>query len=203
MELLKQQGYAKLKINPVPHAEGNFPTPSGKCEFLSSMKVDSNYVVPVFRQGYEEYPPGEPIDPLPKYTPQRESVQSNSELANCYPLSLLSAKPHQFINSCFANLPKHLKLQGEPRVIVNPEDAAERGIGDGQLVKVFNDRGAFQVPAKVSDITRPGVVVAPLGYWRKLSHAGNTINAVTADIFADMGHTAAVGDALVEIALVS
>ncbi len=203
MDLLKQQGYAKLKIDSVPHAEGNFPTPSGKCEFLSSMKVDSNYVVPVFRQGYEEYLPGEPIDPLPKYTPQRESVQSNPNLASRYPLSLLSAKPHQFINSCYANLPKHLKLQGEPRVIINPEDAAKRGIVEGQLVKVFNDRGTFQVPALVSDITRPGVVVAPLGYWRKLSHAGNTINAATADVFADMGHTAAVGDALVEVTLVS
>ncbi|MBW4546935.1 MAG: molybdopterin oxidoreductase family protein [Symplocastrum torsivum CPER-KK1] len=203
MDLLKQQGYAKLDVNLVPHAEGNFPTPSGKCEFLSSMKVDSNYVVPVFRQGYEEYPPGEPIDPLPTYTPQRESVQSNPELANRYPLSLLSAKPHQFINSCFANLPKHLKLQGEPKVIINPEDALKRGIVEGQIVKVFNDRGAFQVPAKVSDITRPGVVVAPLGYWRKLSHAGNTINAATAATFADMGHAAAVGDSLVEVALVS
>ena len=203
MDLLKQQGYAKLDVNLVPHAEGNFPTPSGKCEFLSSMKVDSNYVLPVFRQGYEEYPPGEPIDPLPTYTPQRESVQSNPELANRYPLSLLSAKPHQFINSCFANLPKHLKLQGEPKVIINPEDALKRGIVEGQIVKVFNDRGAFQVPAKVSDITRPGVVVAPLGYWRKLSHAGNTINAATAATFADMGHAAAVGDSLVEVALVS
>jgi anaerobic selenocysteine-containing dehydrogenase len=203
MDLLKQQGYAKLDINLVPHAEGNFPTPSGKCEFLSSMKVDSNYVVPVFRQGYEEYSPGEPIDPLPTYTPQRESVQSNPELANRYPLSLLSAKPHQFINSCFANLPKHLKLQGEPKVIINPEDALKRGIVEGQIVKVFNDRGAFQVPAKVSDITRPGVVVAPLGYWRKLSHAGNTINAATAATFADMGHAAAVGDSLVEVASVN
>jgi len=203
MDLLKQQGYAKLDINLVPHAEGNFPTPSGKCEFLSSMKVDSNYVVPVFRQGYEEYSPGEPIDPLPTYTPQRESAQSNPELANRYPLSLLSAKPHQFINSCFANLPKHLKLQGEPKVIINPEDALKRGIVEGQIVKVFNDRGAFQVPAKVSDITRPGVVVAPLGYWRKLSHAGNTINAATAATFADMGHAAAVGDSLVEVASVN
>ncbi len=203
MDLLKQQGYAKLDVNLVPHAEGNFPTPSGKCEFLSSMKVDSNYVLPVFRQGYEEYPPGEAIDPLPTYTPQRESVQSNPELANRYPLSLLSAKPHQFINSCFANLPKHLKLQGEPKVIINPEDALKRGIVEGQIVKVFNDRGAFQVPAKVSDITRPGVVVAPLGYWRKLSHAGNTINAATAATFADMGHAAAVGDSLVEVASVS
>jgi anaerobic selenocysteine-containing dehydrogenase len=202
MDLLKQQGYAKLNIDLIPHAQGNFPTPSGKCEFLSGMKVDSNYVVPVFRQGYEEFLPGELIDPLPTYTPQRESVQSNPELSDRYPLSLLSAKPHQFINSCFANLPKHLKLQGEPRVIINPEDAMKRGITAGQIVKVFNDRGAFQVPAYISDVTRPGLVVAPLGYWRKLSHAGNTINAATSGTFADMGHAAAVGDSLVEVAAV-
>jgi anaerobic selenocysteine-containing dehydrogenase len=202
MDLLKQQGYAKLNIDLVPHAQGNFPTPSGKCEFLSGMKVDSNYVVPVFRQGYEVFEPGEPIDPLPTYTAQRESIQSNPELASRFPLSLLSAKPHQFINSCFANLPKHLKLQGEARVIIHPDDAITRGIEAGQIVKVFNDRGTFQVSADVSDITRPGVVVAPLGYWKKLSHAGNTVNAATSGSFADMGHAAAVGDSLVEVALV-
>jgi anaerobic selenocysteine-containing dehydrogenase len=113
---------------------------------------------------------------------------------------LLSAKPHQFINSCFGNLPKHLKLQGEPRVFIHPKDAAKRSIVTGQLVKVFNDRGEFQVQAQVSDIVRPGVVVAPLGYWRKLSRADNTINALTSATFGDLGHVAAVGDALVEIA---
>lgn len=200
MNLLKQQGFAKLKIQDVPHANGDFPTPSRKCEFVSAMKVDSNFVLPAFRQGCEEYSAGTPVDPLPGYTPQRESVYSNPELAERYPLSLLSAKPHQFINSCFANLPKHLKLQGEPRVIIHPDDATPRGIQDGYLVNVFNDRGKFQVPAIVNDMTRPGVVVAPLGYWRKLSR-NNTINAATAAEFADMGHTAAVGDALVEVSL--
>lgn len=203
MELLKDQGYAKLKIEPVPHAQGNFPTSSGKCEFVSSMAVDSNFVLPAFRQGYDSYEPGEPIDPLPTYIPQRESSDSNPELASRYPLSLMSAKPHQFINSCFANLPKHAKLQGEPRLVIHPEDAAQRGIKDGQVVKVFNDRGTFQVPALVNDMTRRGIVVAPLGYWQKLSHANNTVNAATAATFADMGHAAAVGDCLVEVALLS
>lgn len=199
MALLKKQGYAKLKIEAAPHAAGNFPTASGKCEFLSSMPVDSNYVLPAFRQGSEEYQPGEFVDPLPTYIPQRESCH-NSQLFSRYPLSLLSAKPHQFINSCFGNLPKHLKLQGEPRVFIHPQDAAKRSIVTGQLVKVFNDRGEFQVPAQVSDIVRPGIVVAPLGYWRKLSHADNTINALTSATFGDLGHVAAVGDALVEVA---
>ena len=202
LELLQRQGYAKLKVAPVPHATGNFPTPSGKCEFKSSVAIDSNFVLPAFRQGCEVYQPGTPLDPLPCYTPQRESAPSNPELASRYPLSLLSAKPHQFVNSCFANLAKHQKLQGEPKVTLNPQDAQIRGIVEGQSVKVFNDRGAFQVRAHVSDITRPGVVVAPLGYWRKLSAAGNTINAATASTFADMGRAAAVGDCLVEVASV-
>lgn len=199
LEELKSQGFAKLKIEAVPHAEGNFPTPSGKCEFVSSMKVDSNYVLPAFRQGFEEYEPGKPVDPLPTYTPQRESRASNPELASRYPLSLMSAKPHQFINSCFANLPKHSKLQGEPRVVIHPDDAVARGIVEGQMVKVYNDRGAFQVPALLDDMTRQGVVVAPLGYWRKISHANNTVNAATSATFTDLGHTAAVGDSLVEV----
>lgn len=199
MDLLKQQGYAKLKIDPKPHAEGNFPTPSGKCEFLSSMQVDSNYVLPVFRQGSNEFQPGDPVDPLPTYIPPRESPLSDPAQAKRYPLNLLAAKPHTFLNSCFGNLPKHRKLEREPKVIIHPEDAARRGIVQGQIVKVFNDRGSFQVAAQVSDDVRPGVVVAPLGHWRKLSHSRSTINAATSSAFADLGHVATVGDSLVEL----
>ncbi len=50
-------------------------------------------------------------------------------------------------------------------------------------------------------MTRQGVVVAPLGYWRKLNPAGGTVNAATSATFTDMGHTAAVGDSLVEVAV--
>jgi anaerobic selenocysteine-containing dehydrogenase len=202
IDLLKRQGYAKLKINPIPHAEGNFPTSSGKCEFLSSMAIDSNFVLPAFRQGCEEYQPGSPVDPLPTYIPPSESPQTNPTKAARYPLSLLSAKPHHFLNSCFGNLSKHRKLQREPMLIIHPEDAAKRGIIEGELVRIYNDRGSFQVIAQVNDITQPGVVVAPLGYWCKLSLAGNTINAVTSTTFADLGHAATVGDSLVEVSLV-
>ncbi len=44
-------------------------------------------------------------------------------------------------------------------------------------------------------------MVAPLGYWRKLSHAHNTVNAATSSAFADLGRVAAVGDSLVEVAI--
>jgi anaerobic selenocysteine-containing dehydrogenase len=87
-------------------------------------------------------------------------------------------------------------------VIINPEDAAKRGLLRDKSWR-FSTTEERSASAKVSDITRPGIVVAPPGYWCKLSHAGNTINAATAATFTDMGHAAAVGDALVEVVLVS
>ncbi len=202
IDLLKQQGYAKLKIEAVPHAEGNFPTPSGKCEFMASKALDSNFVPSAFRQGCEDYQPGEQLDRLPTYTSARETAQQAPELASRYPLKLLSMKPHQFLNSCFANLPKHKQIEGEFKVILHPNDAEQRGITDGQLVKVFNDRGDFQAPAYINDMTQPGIIVTPLGYWRKLNGAHNTINAATSSAYTDMGHAAAVGDSLVEVVLI-
>jgi len=179
IELLKQKGYAKLKIDLVPHAEGSFPTPSGKCEFMASKPVSSSFVVSAFRQGFEEYGPGQTLPLLPTYIPPKETVQSNPELAQHYPLKLLSTKPHQFLNSCFANLPKHRKLEGEFKVVIHPSDAAKRGIESEQQVKIFNARGTFQAVALVKDITQPGIIVAPLGHWRTFNQNSNTLNAAT------------------------
>jgi anaerobic selenocysteine-containing dehydrogenase len=119
-----------------------------------------------------------------------------------YPLNLLAAKPHTFINSCFANLPKHRQVEGEPVVLIHPSDAAQRGIVQGQPVQVFNDRGKFQIQASVSDAVQPGVVAAAIGHWRKLSLANSTLNATTSATYADLGHTAAVGGTFVEIAAI-
>ncbi len=104
-----------------------------------------------------------------------------------------------FLKDTVPSNSKHAKLEGESKVIIHPDDALKRGISKGQIVKVYNNRGAFQVPAMLSDITRQGVVVAPMGYWRKINHANNTINAATAATYTDMGHAAAVGDSLVEV----
>ena len=61
----------------VPHREGNFPTPSGKVEFKSSMAAGGNMVLPLFRQGYLAEQSGEPLDPLPDFVPQNESPDTN------------------------------------------------------------------------------------------------------------------------------
>ena len=207
LDLLKRSGYARLNVGApersAPHAEGRFPTPSGKCEFVSSMAAGGNFVLPLFRQGSSEFQPGEPIDPLPTYISPRESPHTDPARAARYPLNLLSPKSHAFLNSCYGNLPAQRRVAGEPRAFIPPEDAAKRGIADGQLVRVFNDRGSFQAVVHVRDGVPPGVVVAPLGYWRKLSRSASTVNAATSPVFADLGRAPTFSDNLVEVAPVA
>jgi anaerobic selenocysteine-containing dehydrogenase len=89
LDLLKDKGYMRLNVGDpdkrAPHAEGNFKTPSGKCEFKASAAANGNFVVPVWRSMYEGLQPGEPVDPLPDYIPPYESPDSNPELAKRYP----------------------------------------------------------------------------------------------------------------------
>src|SRR5271169_6011171 len=143
LDLLKRDGYARLEIGTpdtfAPHAEGNFPTASGKTEFVSSMAARGNFVLPLFRQGLTDSEPGRAVDPLPSFIAPRESAQANPALAARYPLNIISPKSHAFLNSCYANLPHQRRIAGEPGVTIHPEDAAQRGIGEARVVRVFND----------------------------------------------------------------
>ena len=188
LNYLKKHGYARLNVgtkdNRAPHKQGNFPTPSGKCEFR--VVGAKNFVAGPFRQMYEDFQPGEDIPELPDYVPSRETHQANPELAKKYPLNILAPKSHGFINSSYANIENKLKGQGEQFVLINPKDAEDRGISEGQKVKVFNDRGSFEAAAKISTDVNPGIVVATLGYWRQLNNG--VVNSVSSNAFGDMGN---------------
>ncbi len=203
LDLLREQGYAHLSIggrdDRAPHREGNFPTPSGKAELKASGAAGGDFVAGPFRQMYEGNQPGTEIDPLPDYVPPRENPMTNPELAVKYPLNIVSPKSHGFLNSCYANLEWKIKGQGEQFVIINPADATARGIEDGGKVRVFNDRGAFEGVARVSDDVNAGVVVATLGYWRQLNRPG-TVNSISSAEFVNMGHAPTFSDNLVEVA---
>jgi len=183
------------KDNRRPHKEGNFPTPSGKCEF----KIDgaTNFVAGPFRQMYEGFQPGEALDSLPDYVAPRESATSSPELAKKYPLNIVSPKSHGFLNSCYANMDHKIKDQGEQFVLINAEDAVSRGIKDGGKVRVFNDRGSFEGDAKITDDVNPGLVVATLGYWRQLNTG--TVNSISSAEFVNMGHAPSFSDNLVQV----
>ncbi len=207
LDKLRETGYARLNVGApetyAPHREGNFLTPSGKCEFKASMAENGNFVLSLFRQGSEEFQSGEPVDPLPHYIPPNESPATNPALAKRYPLNLMSPKSHAFMNSSYGNMPQQLHHAGEQALMLSPADARDRNIGDGMPVIVSNDRGSFQAVARVDEDVMPGVVVAPLGYWRKLSRGEATVQAVNSGAYADLGNAPTFSDNLVEVAPVA
>ncbi|GEL40445.1 molybdopterin oxidoreductase [Methylorubrum extorquens] len=205
MDHFRQHGWYRLNIGDpdtrTPHAEGNFPTPSGKCEFYSEAAVTSgNFVAPPFRQMYEQFQGGEALDPLPGYVPANERPETNPAQAERYPLNIVSPKSHGFLNSQYANEAHKVRAQGEQTILINPADAQSREIGEGALVRVFNDRGAFHGQARVTEEVPPGLVIASLGYWHSLNRDG-AVNVISASTYGGMGHSPTFSDNLVQVGL--
>jgi len=181
---LRERGWMRLNVpRPfVPYAEGNFPTPSGKCEFFSARLAEMG------------------IDPLPTYTPPLELPETAPELAARFPLVLISSPRHYFLNSTFVNI-ESLRKNAEPECVLHAADAERRGIAAGARVVVFNARGEFTAVARVGDQVREGVVWAPSIWWAKLSPDGTNANATTSQRETDMGGGPVLYDNLVEVAL--
>jgi anaerobic selenocysteine-containing dehydrogenase len=204
LEHVKAKGYARLTVPSAddwaPHREGNFPTPTGKCEFKSTITGGGNFVVPLFRQGYNGDQDGTPVDALPHYIPPNENPQTTPALAKRYPLNLITPKSHAFLNSNYGNLPAQTAQAGEEQsVFLHPEDAEQRGIVAGAPIRVFNDRGAFEAFASISPDVMPGVVMAPSGYWHRSNRKGATVHALTPPAYADLGRAPTFSDVLVQV----
>ena len=110
---------------------------------------------------------------------------------------------HHFLNSTYANLPRHLAGEGEPMLDLHPEDAARRGIADGDVVRVSNARGEVIARARIGDIVGPGVVALPSGWWASRSPGATMANALTSGELTDRGGGGAFHAARVEVEPVS
>jgi anaerobic selenocysteine-containing dehydrogenase len=176
---LRERGWAKVDLGqgPTPHAEGGFATPSGRVGLRAA-----------WLQG---------TDPLPFFDPPAEVLDAT--LAERFPLALVTPKTHLFLNSTFSDQQRQHGAQPEPYVVVHPADAAPRRIEDGALARVFNDRGAFRCRARVSDDTRPGVVVAPMGWWRRDYPDGAGGQATTSQRLTAMAAAPTFNDNRVEL----
>lgn len=182
-ETLAEQGWVRLDLpRPfAPFANGGFLTPSGKCEFYSARMQEMG------------------LDPLPAFTPPHEFPDTNPALAAKYPIALVSSPAHQFMNSSFVNIGPLRRAAGEPEVALHPADAERRGIAEGAMVVVENDRGHFTARARLRDGIREGVAWAPGVWWAKLSPDGVNVNATTSQLLTDMGAGPVFYDNLVEI----
>ncbi|WP_427913638.1 molybdopterin-containing oxidoreductase family protein [Ramlibacter sp. MMS24-I3-19] len=174
---LLANGYASLPIADAPFAEGRFPTASGRCEFFSAELA---------RRG---------LDGLPDHVPNHEAVGSSPH----YPLAMISPPARNFLNSTFVNLRSLRDIEREPVLEMHPSDAEPRGIADGDVVRVFNDRGEYHCKAEVSPRARPGVVNGLGIWWRKDGLRGTNVNQLTSQRLTDLGGGPVFYDCLVEV----
>jgi anaerobic selenocysteine-containing dehydrogenase len=187
LEDLKQQGHIPLAFHRQPqehpfqpYTSGALPTPSGKIEF------------------YSEVLASEGVDPLPAFVPSEESRWGKNTK---YPLEFLPRKADNYMNSTFANLDGHRKMEARTaqKLEIHPLDAQSRGIADGDPVRIFNDRGSLTLTALVNGSLPAGVVAARLD-WAKLHPESNNVNALTSERLTDLGRAATFYSTLVEVA---
>ena len=162
----------------LPFANGGFPTPSGKAEFYSESLV---------AQG---------LDPVLAFVPPTES--RHSAQARTYPLELLARKADNFLNTTFTNQASLQQMEDRHLLEMTAADAAQRGIRDGDGVRVFNGRGEIELTARINGSVPAGVVAARLD-WAKLSPQGCNINVLTSDRLTDIGAGATFYSVLVEV----
>ncbi len=182
-ERLRAEGTLPLHFPPgkeVPFSDGVFPTPSGKLE----LRADS------FAQAG--------LDPLPDYTPPSEFAGRRD--GDDGRLTLVTGAAHHFTSSSFANMPRLVAKEREvPWIEINPEDARPRGIADGSMVVVRNERGQCRLRAVVTDNVLPGVAVSPKARWQSASPDGRNVNWTTPDAVGDIGGQSTFHSNLVEI----
>jgi anaerobic selenocysteine-containing dehydrogenase len=114
----------------------------------------------------------------------------------------MSPKYHQrFLNASYSHLDAHARPEGELFCELHPDDAAARGVVDGDVVEVFNDRGRLRAVARVSETARvrPGLVMVPFGWVGDRTRDGLAVNDLTSDTPADWGGGVAFYDTSVEV----
>ena len=174
---LLDQGFVSLTTKEAPFAHGNFPTPSGQCEFFSARLAALGF------------------DGLPDHIPNHEAFNSSLQ----YPLAMISPPARNFLNSTFVNVPSLSELQGEPLLEMHALDAAARGLQNGDLVRVFNRRGVYHCKLKISPRARAGVVNGLSVWWRKLGLNGTNVNQLTSQNLTDLGAGPTFYDCLVQV----
>ncbi|OYT87137.1 MAG: molybdopterin oxidoreductase [Burkholderiales bacterium PBB6] len=175
-EALATTGWFKLPLPDAPFAEGGFPTANGKARACGP--------------GLE----------LPDHVPNHESAASTPELAQRFPLAMISPPARNFLNSTFVNVKSLRDIESEPLLEMHADDAASRGLQDGQGVRVFNDRGEYHCTLRVSRRARAGVVHGLGIWWRKLGRNGTNVNELTHQHLTDLGNAPSFYDCLVEVA---
>ncbi|MDH7555820.1 MAG: molybdopterin-containing oxidoreductase family protein [Candidatus Methanosuratincola sp.] len=161
LEELMEKGFVRLRTPQMPHvafSDLRFRTPSGKIELCSGLAQ------------------AEGLEGVPGFT----------EIKGDYPIRLLSPFHRDLSKSQYHNI--GAIFGGDAQAVeISREDAAARGISDGDRVRVFNARGDCIIRAKVSPKVKRGVAVTYGIAWPKLLEGGKNVNFTTGSETSDIG----------------
>ena len=158
----RAKGWHKLPLPAAPNimfagfrhdpAAQPLKTPSGKIEIYSETVASFAY----------DDCPGHPVWQAPP-----EWLGSTHTNHKAYPLHLLSNQPRTKLHSQLdqGSVAAAAKIKGREEALLHPDDAAARGIEEGQIIRLFNDRGAIYAGVRITDQIKPGVVMVPTGAW--------------------------------------
>ncbi|MBV8170079.1 MAG: molybdopterin oxidoreductase family protein, partial [Alphaproteobacteria bacterium] len=142
-------------------------TPSGKLEFYSEQLAQKG------------------VSPVPDWTANPVEAAE----AKKWPLRLLTAPGYFQAHTAYAGVAFLRRREGAPFCVLHPDDAAKRGLTDGQQVRLFNDRGAVGLVLRIADEIQPGVVLVP-GQRPDDEAVSGTINVLCSDRYTDIGEGA-------------
>jgi anaerobic selenocysteine-containing dehydrogenase len=176
--LRAQGGIGALTISHVAHPDHRYATPSGKVEFYSARAADLG------------------LPPLP--------VHETSAPVPAYPLALAQGRTLSHFHSFYDHgqaLPSLARLETQPSLWLSPADADARGIEDGAPIRIFNDRGAFEACAAVTELIPAGTVWMRDG-WEGLNRVTSGDPVLPQEAIEICGFAAGQSrfDALVEVA---
>ncbi len=178
--------------------------PSGASEQLR----DARFAVPAFGRRPVQFVdvfPGTPDGKVDLF-PERLEAETGGRLYRFrpdpadarHPLALISPASDRTISSTLGELPRP-----EATLLMHPDDAAARGLQNGDIVRTWNDGGEVRCPLNVAPAVPPGTVALPKGLWRKSTRNGSTATALVPDTLTDFAGGACFNDARVEVELVS
>lgn len=163
-------------VKVAPPVGQEFRTPSGKLEIYSAALA---------AQG---------VSPLPGWEPDAQEVADAAR----WPLRLLTAPSYFQPHTAFSGVAFLRGREGEPFCVLHPEDAARRGLRQGQAVRLFNDHGAIRLVLNVADEVLPGVVLVP-GQRPSGEALEGTVNMLCGGRLTDMGEGATYQSTFLEV----
>ncbi len=185
-ETLIEQGFVRAAVpSPfLPHSNGDFSTPSGKCEFYSNQMAEDGY------------------DPVPTYIPPNSltnpyQVSSNNKAS----LQCVTPPAHHFLNSSFANVEKNLRAERTPKICMHPQDIFAHNLADGAQVEVRSATGSLVLRLESDDGLIEGTAMIPSIWWSKLSPTGTSVNILRSQQETDMGGSALFHDLSIRVSL--